>query len=118
MEKNKHIVTTIVGVLSLCWGTLGITVMSWAAYTQFTSGDYQGGTGGVIFGLIYSVVAISGSILILNRRKLGQYMLWFIEPWAMIDNTLHYDELSSPYVLPLMLLIVWSLPTLVAKDLQ
>ena len=40
--------TTIVGVLSLCWGTLGITVMSWAAYTQFTSGDYQGGTGGVI----------------------------------------------------------------------
>ena len=118
MEKNTHRVTTIVGGLALCWGTLGITVMSWAAYTQFTSGDYQGGTGGVIFGLIYSAFAISGSILLLNRRKLGQYMLWSIEPWAMIDNTLHYDDLSAPYLLPITLLIVWSLPTIVGKDLQ
>ena len=45
-------------------------------------------------------------------------MLWFIEPWAMVDNTLHYDDLSAPYLLPITLLIVWSLPTIVGKDLQ
>ena len=63
----------------------------WAAYTQITSGDYQGGTGGVIFGLIYSVVAISGAILMLKRRKLGQYMLVY----RGYSNTLHYDDLSA-----------------------
>ena len=118
VENNNHKVTTIVGSLALCWGILGISVMSWSAYIQFTSGDYQGGTGGVIFGLIYSVIAITGSILILKRKKIGQYMLWFIEPWAAIDNTLHYDDLSAPYLLPLTLLVIRSLPTIVGKDLE
>ena len=118
VENNNHKVTTIVGSLALCWGILGISVMSWSAYIQFTSGDYQGGTGGVIFGLIYSVIAITGSILILKRKKIGQYMLWFIEPLAAIDNTLHYDDLSAPYLLPLTLLVIWSLPTIVGKDLE
>ena len=118
MEKSNHKITTIVGILALFWGTLGISVMSQAVYTQITSGDYQGGTGGVIFGLIYSVVAISGAILMLKRKKIGQYMLWFIEPWAAIDNTLHYDELSAPYLLPLTLIVIWSLPTIIGKDLE
>ena len=118
MDNNNHKVTTIVGSLALCWGILGISVMSWSAYIQLTSGDYQGGTGGVIFGLIYSVIAITGSILILKRKEMGQYMLWFIEPWAAIDNTLHYDDLSAPYLLPLTLLVIWSLPTIVGKDLE
>ena len=118
MEKSNHKITTIVGILALFWGTLGISVMSQAVYTQITSGDYQGGTGGVIFGLIYSVVAISGAILMLKRKKIGQYMLWLIEPWAAIDNTLHYDELSAPYLLPLTLIVIWSLPTIIGKDLE
>ena len=118
MDNNNHKVTTIVGSLALCWGILGISVMSWSAYIQLTSGDYQGGSGGVIFGLIYSVIAITGSILILKRKKMGQYMLWFIEPWAAIDNALHYDDLSAPYLLPLTLLVIWSLPTIVGKDLE
>ena len=45
-------------------------------------------------------------------------MLWFIEPWAMVDNTLHYDDLPAPYLLPITLLIIWSLPTIVGKDLE
>jgi len=66
MEKSNHKITTIVGILALCWGTLGISVMSWAA----------------------------------------------------IDNTLHYDDLSAPYLLPLSLIVIWSLPTFIGKDLE
>ena len=111
MEKNNHKITTIVGILALCWGTLGISVMSWVHTLkshQVITKEEQ------VELLIYSVVAISGAILMLKRKKMGQYMLWFM--W--IDNTLHYDDLSAPYLLPLTLIVIWSLPTFIGKDLE